>query len=631
MTETERSPRILSRQTGARMGVVLPAGLIFLVIFVVAYETIPANFYQSRDDGIITMSHARNLADYGAIGVNPAGERVEGFSAPLQMVMYYLAYTLFGMSYSTFGLLQTLVSTVLLGVVFGLFFRSSPWWGLGLTVGAAGCLALSSGFLEWHGSGMENPYTHLLVLLVLWVSWQAMVRDRISMMTVLFLFLATLVRTEFIGHVLPVFMLLALYFVREKRNRPALARLAVVPILWGVLQLARVWYFGDFFPNSAYAQSISMAGRLKAMIHSPAEFFQSVGPALMDVIHFHNGYFFIFLLPALCLLKWDRRRRYFVMLTFALALTTILSLAIFGPARLDETRMTTQLALLAVFLWTWLVFHLNNSRWRTITAGFLLLLGFGVRAASYQPPYYLCCSGPDFEHIRNEFLLLQKQNDLGRATIANPDLGVMSFHKDFNVVDLGCLGSPVLSRIQFQRHLVAIYFFEFVTPDIIECHPTWMAAYPEIFEDPRFNRMYERIEDRGDPWFEAQGLAQDIRFWVRRDVRPEADTPERRLLDDLQAELSLDRLQYELVACAAVDSAPGNSLYVTRAAYRFLPEFRVRGQAQQLLTLFAGTTSARYDQAVLDAAQRRDWYLDVIASVREFHDRHSVPEQRACW
>jgi len=619
MAEKELTPSFVHRLMAGPMGSAFLAGAIFLVVFMVAYAFIPANFYQSRDDGIITMSHARNLADYGVIGINPAAERVEGYSTPLQMVVYVIGYALFRLDYSLFGLLQTVLGTVLLGVVFGLFFRVRHPWGTGLAVAAAVCLALSSGFLEWHGSGMENPYTHGVILLVLWVSWTALARERVSASTVVVLFAASLVRSEFIGHVLPVLLLLGVYFFRRGGRWPAVARLALVPILWGLVQGARVWYFGDFFPNSAYAQSISVMGRLTALVTAPAEFWSTVWPVLAEVFRFHNGYFLLFLLPALYFLEWDKRRLIFVLVLVSLVSTTLLSLVIFGPSRLDDTRITTHLALLVVFWWCWLISNLRTGRRQMVTAGLLLVLGFAVRWATYQPPYYLCCSGPDFEHIRSEFRFLQEENELARATVANPDLGVMSYHKDFNVLDLGCLGNPVLARIQFQRDLVATYFFEFAAPDIIECHPTWMAAYPEIFEDPRFDRLYERIEKHHDPWFEAHGLTADIRFWVRRDIRPASDTPERRLLDDLQAELSLVRIQAELAACALSGAAPGRSLYVTRTAYRFLPEFRARGQQRALLDLFAVSPTARYDLAVLDAAGRRDWYGDAIAAVTEFH------------
>lgn len=77
--------------------------IVFVTIFSWVYSGIDANLYQFRDDGVITMSHARNWVEYGFIGVNPSGDRVEGFSSPLQFLLFALAYAIAGVSYKTFA------------------------------------------------------------------------------------------------------------------------------------------------------------------------------------------------------------------------------------------------------------------------------------------------------------------------------------------------------------------------------------------------------------------------------------------------------------------------------------------------------------------------------------------------
>jgi hypothetical protein len=62
-------------------------GCLFALILFLGTRNIPKNFYRIRDDGLITLSHAKNLIDYGFIGVNPSGERVEGYSAPVQFIL----------------------------------------------------------------------------------------------------------------------------------------------------------------------------------------------------------------------------------------------------------------------------------------------------------------------------------------------------------------------------------------------------------------------------------------------------------------------------------------------------------------------------------------------------------------
>ena len=82
--------RYLSSLFQNRLLFSLIGGLIFLGIFLWGYQRIPVDYYENRDDGIITLSHAKNLADYGTVSVNPSGERVEAFSAPTQFFIYYI-------------------------------------------------------------------------------------------------------------------------------------------------------------------------------------------------------------------------------------------------------------------------------------------------------------------------------------------------------------------------------------------------------------------------------------------------------------------------------------------------------------------------------------------------------------
>lgn len=98
---------------------IIAAGVVvFSLVFRRHLEEVPASNYEVRDDAVITLSHARNLIDYGFIGVSPSGERVEGFSAPLQFWVAALAYASDGVDYRTFCRWQTTIGTLLLGGVF---------------------------------------------------------------------------------------------------------------------------------------------------------------------------------------------------------------------------------------------------------------------------------------------------------------------------------------------------------------------------------------------------------------------------------------------------------------------------------------------------------------------------------
>jgi len=63
-------------------------GILFVVIFYYGYSSINPNWYEYRDDGVITMSHGKNWVDYGFIGVSPSGPKVEGYSALVEFFVY---------------------------------------------------------------------------------------------------------------------------------------------------------------------------------------------------------------------------------------------------------------------------------------------------------------------------------------------------------------------------------------------------------------------------------------------------------------------------------------------------------------------------------------------------------------
>ncbi len=140
-------------------------GVIFTLFFYGRYSQIDDQLYQVRDDGVIVMSHARNWVDYGFIGINPSGDRVEGYSAPVQFFLYAVAYGLGRFDYDTFATVQTATATFPLGSLFILFFRRH--WPVAVLLTALAAWTLSqhnTSFLLWHGSGMENALTHVLFL-----------------------------------------------------------------------------------------------------------------------------------------------------------------------------------------------------------------------------------------------------------------------------------------------------------------------------------------------------------------------------------------------------------------------------------------------------------------------------------
>ncbi len=212
----------------------LLGGLIFVLVFSWAYSGIPDSYYQVRDDGVITLSHARNLVDYGFIGVNPSGGRVEGYSAPAQFFLFAWVYTVLpGIDYATYATAQTVVATFLLGALFVLFFQERQALALILTALTALFLAYLRPFLQWHGSGMENAITHVLFLATVLILFSFTRSGRIIYILSVPVFWATISRIESIYHIGPLLVIFAVFWLVSFRSwRGAYFSLLVFG-LWG--------------------------------------------------------------------------------------------------------------------------------------------------------------------------------------------------------------------------------------------------------------------------------------------------------------------------------------------------------------------------------------------------------------
>ena len=182
----------------------LVGGLIFVSFFYWRYADISGELYQGRDDGVITMSHAKNLVEYGFIGVNPSGDRVEGFSAPVQFWAYAAAYALTGIGYGAYAGVQTALGTFLLGAVFILFFKDNRLWAVVATALAALLLSYHYSFMGWHGSGMENAITHVLFLAAVLILFSFARNGRIVYPWAIVVFLAAISRIDSIYYVAPL-------------------------------------------------------------------------------------------------------------------------------------------------------------------------------------------------------------------------------------------------------------------------------------------------------------------------------------------------------------------------------------------------------------------------------------------
>lgn len=216
--------------------------LAALVFTVVLLRTAWVN-----DDAYITLRTVDNFVNGYGLTWNPA-ERVQAFTHPLWLFLITIVYSATRESYLTTIALSITVS-VLAFVLLGTRIARG-WWAslLGMTI-----LLLSKSYIDYSTSGLENPATHLFLVLFLIVYFVAPAtpsRRRLFYCALLAAFV-TLNRADTLLLLAPA---LAFEVLRSSavQKRVPLVLVAFLPfIAW---ELFSTFYYGSPLPNTTYAK-----------------------------------------------------------------------------------------------------------------------------------------------------------------------------------------------------------------------------------------------------------------------------------------------------------------------------------------------------------------------------------------
>jgi len=246
------------------------AGAAWLGVFALRFTQVPSDWWRWRDDAVITLSHAQNLVEFGTVGVSPGGDRVEGFSSPLQFILASAAFEATDVGYQGFldvqvGLCLALTGALIASTIAniaksqGMTDRRSRSLAFIASAGVALVIMSSYTTAGWLVSGMENPLAMLLGAAIVYVVI-VLNQSRLQAPILGFLIgLLGLVRVEFPALMLPLLVGAALVVMverRPKRTRAALAWLVGVPIgMWVAVHVTRFAYFGYALPNTALVQA----------------------------------------------------------------------------------------------------------------------------------------------------------------------------------------------------------------------------------------------------------------------------------------------------------------------------------------------------------------------------------------
>lgn len=203
------------------------------------------------DDAYITFRTIENfLAGYG-LGYNP-DVRVQAYTHPLWMFLLAFLYRL-QMSVFPHSANALYYVTVFTSIAVSIL---AVWWLLRRVVGEdlwtvvflVAALTLSRAFVDFSTSGLENPLTHLLLALFVWIYFTRPNKLFLLTLTSSLLFLN---RQDIILLVAPA-LLLALWINRREPGSLKAVLLGGLPVI--VWELFSILYYGFPFPNTAYAK-----------------------------------------------------------------------------------------------------------------------------------------------------------------------------------------------------------------------------------------------------------------------------------------------------------------------------------------------------------------------------------------
>ena len=511
-------------------------GAILLGIYTRISST-PSYFWQYRDDSVIHLSHAKNFALFGSIGLSP-GDRTEAMSSPLNYLISQVWFLISpDMSYKTylngynigvlilFALSYTFCVTQILSKLKRA--KESLYWLIAISP-LVMVLASWTTF-GWMISGMENALGASLILLVLGLTIKAQ-EVRVGLISFLIILLG-ITRIEFAVLLLPFFagILCALRSTKASLGR-LLLDFAPIFLVWGFIHGARYLYFGQISPNTA--QALGKSASLLMVVYLVTQFYLlsrllGLTKSLKTWIGCGVGsiHFATFLLIVRSNLEKSNFHfapslvvsalvlivvviaftKFYLSLTMQLAILLLIGQLneyfLFGPARLSEFRIVAifvpGLLLLVLSLFLELIEFSNFGRKEFLVVCTLAIIPFAFLVLTKADPVRnLCCRiSPSENLIIKEVSGFLRENGLSREAkpiSASPDLGKVSFAKKAMIIDLGLIGDPLLGDLTIRHpEKVANFLNDFVRPDIVESHGFWSCRYSEFLESAEFRKSYQ--------------------------------------------------------------------------------------------------------------------------------------------
>jgi arabinofuranosyltransferase len=219
-------------------------GMVFVCISFGAFDLFTAQRAWLSDDAFITLRTVDNFVHgYGLVW--NVGERVQSYTHPFWMFLISAFYAITHEPYFTTITLSIIISSLAAFVLVFLVARTPVIGALGLV-----CLSLSGAFLDYSTGGLENPLTHLLIVIFAWIYFTQPETSKRLFWLSLVASLGAFNRPDAILLFLPA-LVFSFFRIRSWRNLGGLILGQLPLILWELFSLI---YYGFLFPNTAYAK-----------------------------------------------------------------------------------------------------------------------------------------------------------------------------------------------------------------------------------------------------------------------------------------------------------------------------------------------------------------------------------------
>jgi len=497
------------------------------------------------DDGGISFSYSRSLAEGYGLVPQPGAEKVEGYSN----FLWVLLFTPFFI-FNCFHFIATpkIVSTILVGILFYFIikickqFKTHPIVGFIINT----LIAINTPFIIWTTSGLENPLYALLIIILIFVSVKYLQKKNQKLIYTGAVISLLIAITRPDGIVFACIFPIAILGTGDRfldRFKSLMLYTFSITFLIGGFLLFRFMYFHDTVPNTYYAKEASTIDVIKTLLFSRKELiikFHSIFHSLSEVMSenklmvlvcilliiflteyvFLRGkmkpYLILFFvwgvsLIIYMLLPYDYMKEYRFATPFVVVSYVFFGLVLaYIPSLLPHFKKYV-VVILFTLLGTYSWFNFNNQYKR--------LLKFSRKPTV---PYYEIK-----EAYVDKFDKYAESLKINNASILLPDVGATYFYSKLKVYDAAGLCNKTIAQGIFKkdRKIILDYIFKQVKPTFIHLHDGWSEKIrPDEYIGFRteYITIYETISIE---LTEACGVNLYSGDYIRKDVINQQNEP----------------------------------------------------------------------------------------------------------